>query len=153
MQPVPVLPKDPWTERTADAFWDQLQDEMLHEAMETELVEAEAERRPKPRCHDFLDHEDWRQEPKTREKRRTEMDKHRQAARDLTQRQSMEAEKPSWSSIVKPILPKILRTDEYGQCGSHIEFSNHGGDRTVRENFEIFENERTDFSVQDREQM
>ena len=65
----------------------------------------------------------------------------------------MEVEKPSWSSIVKPILPKILRTDEYGQPGSHTEFSNHGGDRTVRENFEIFENERTDFSVQDGEQI
>ena len=48
-QPVSVLPEDPWAERTADALWDQLQDEVLHEAMETESVEAEAEKRPKPK--------------------------------------------------------------------------------------------------------
>ena len=47
-QPVLVLPEDPWVERTADALWDQLQDEVLQEAMETELVEAE-EKRPKPK--------------------------------------------------------------------------------------------------------
>ena len=116
---MPVLPEDPWTERTADALWDQLQDEVLHEAMETESVEAEAERRTKPKRQDFMDHEDWRQEPKTREKRRTEMDEHCQAARDLNRRRSLEAEKPSWSSIIKPILPKMLQTDEYSQQGSH----------------------------------
>ena len=100
-QPVPVLPEDPWTERTADAFWDQLQDEMLHKAMETESVEVEAEKRPKPRRQDFLDHEDRRQEPKTREKWRTEMDKHRQAARDLNWRQSLEAEPGGRETIME----------------------------------------------------
>ena len=37
------------------------------------------------------------------------------AERKLNRRRSFEAEKPSWSSIVKPILPKMLRTDEYSR--------------------------------------
>ena len=84
---VPVLPEDLWTIKTAEAYWDQLQDKMLKEATETEHMEAEVEERPKPKRWDFLNHKDRRREPKSREKRRTEMDKHQQTARDQTQMQ------------------------------------------------------------------
>ena len=119
-----------------EAYSDHLQDEMLKEAMEMEHVEAEAEECPKPKRWDFLNHKDWRQELKSREKRRMEMDKHQQTAHDQTWRWNLKVERPSWCSIVKPILPKILRSDEYKQ-GSHLAFSNHGGDRTIREILKI----------------
>ena len=40
------------------------------------------------------------------------MDEHRQGHRNQALRLSIAAETPSWSMIVKPTLPKVLRKDE-----------------------------------------
>ena len=46
--------EDPWTDRTADTFWDKLHDEMMEqEATETEHFEEEAEDQPKPKKANF----------------------------------------------------------------------------------------------------
>merc|ERR1711951_167728 len=83
-----------------------------------------------------MDHEDcWRQ-PSTRDQRRMSLDEQRQETRDRAWRQNIEAEKPSWSLIVKPIQPRILHTDEYKpKCRSNL-ISTHGGEGGSVKNFE-----------------
>ena len=83
-----------------------------------------------------MDHEDRRRQPRTRDQRRMSLDERRQETRDRARRQNIEEEAPSWSSIVKPLQPRILRTDEYkSKCRSDL-ISTHGGEGGSVKNFE-----------------
>merc|ERR1712219_85956 len=93
--------------------------------------EREAEPRRKPRRDDYMDHEDRQRQPKTRDQRRTSLDERRQETRDRKWRQNIEVEVPSWSSIVKPLQPKFLRTDEYKSKYRSKLISTHGGKKEV----------------------
>merc|ERR1711951_347729 len=109
--PPVLLTEHPWGARTAEDFWNQLEDEVMVEAESD--GEREAEPRRKPRRDDYMDHEDRQRQPKTRDQRRTSLDERRQETRDQKWRRNIEAEGPSWSSIVKSLQPKFLRTDQY----------------------------------------
>ena len=92
--------------------------------------------RRRPRRDGFMDHEDRRRQPRTRDQRRTSLDERRQETRDQTWRRNIEAEAPSWSSIVKPLQPRILHTDEYkSKCRSDLILT-HGGEGGSVKNFE-----------------
>merc|ERR1711951_58605 len=98
--------------------------------------EREAEPRRRPRRDDFMDHEDRRRQPRTRDQWRTSLDERRQETRDRKWRRNIEAEVPSWSSIVKPLQPKFLRTDEYKSKYRSKLISTHGGEEGSIKNFE-----------------
>merc|ERR1712155_488062 len=91
-----------------------------------------------------MDHKDRRRQPRTRDQRRTSLDERRQETRDRTWRRNIEAEGPSWSSIVKPLQPKFLRmdnykslrTDEYKSKYRSKLISTHGGEEGSVKNFE-----------------
>merc|ERR1711989_54396 len=69
--PPVLLTGHPWVTRTAEDFWNQLQDEVMVEAESD--GEHEAEPRRKPRRDDYMDHEDRRRQPKTRDQQRTSL--------------------------------------------------------------------------------
>merc|ERR1711951_330211 len=98
--------------------------------------EREAEPRRKPRRDDYMDHEDRRRQPRTRDQWRTSLDERRQETRDRKWRRNIEAEVPSWSSIVKPLQPKFLRTDEYKSKYRSELISTHRGEEGSVKNFE-----------------
>merc|ERR1711951_313664 len=131
--PPVLLMEHPWVTRTAEDYWNQLEDEVTMEAEPNEEREAEPRRRPKR--DDYMDHKDRRRQPRTRDQRRTSLDERRQETRDRKWRRNIEAEVPSWSSIVKPLQPKFLRTDEY-KSKYHSKFiSTHGGEEESVKNF------------------
>merc|ERR1711951_30546 len=107
--------------------------------------EREAEPRRKPRRDDYMDHEDRRRQPRTRDQWRRSLNERRQETRDRKWRRNIEAEGPSWSSIVKPLQPKFLwtdnykslRTDEYKSKYHSKLISTHGGDEGSVKNFEV----------------
>ena len=88
-----------------------------------------------------------------RDQRRTILFEYRQWWRNKTWRQSIEAEEaetpswssktrkeaeiPSWSSIVKPLLPKVLRVNE-SKTQKHRSrvVMTHGGEEGIFKNFE-----------------
>ena len=90
-----------------------------------------------------MDHKDKRWQPCTRVQQKTNMDNHRQESNDQVLRQNMEEKGPTWSLSVKPILVKVLRTDEYEtKMYPSIIVSNHRGGG---QNIQNFENNRNLF--------
>merc|ERR1711973_539147 len=75
----------------------------------------------------------------------------RQETRDRKWRRNIKAEVPSWSSIVKPLQPKFLRTDQYKSLRADEYKSKyrskliltHGGEEGSVKNFENFENSKS----------
>ena len=62
----PVLPMEhPWVNRTAEEFWDELQDEVLMDTASN--VSNEVGPRQRPKRADFMDLEDPRRQPRTRD--------------------------------------------------------------------------------------